>query len=184
MIMIVAQSYTTDRESGVLGRILITPTTSGDIVMGSVVSYLVVGLFQAALVFACVYALGYHPDAGAPGLAVGFLLITVFALCNIGFGLIAAAVSRSAGSATGISFLFLMPQLFLGTFVGSALSPAAQAAGRVLPAYYVTDAITSLWTRGASVTSPAVLTDLGAVIASSVIILAVGVQVFKRFGNR
>jgi ABC-2 type transport system permease protein len=184
MIMIVAQSYTTDRESGVLGRILVTPTTSGDIVMGSVVSYLVVGLFQAALVFACVYALGYHPDAGASGLVVGFLLITVFALCNIGFGLIAAAVSRSAGAATGISFLFLMPQLFLGTFVGSALSPAAQAAGRVLPAYYVTDALTSLWTRGASVTSPAVLTDLGAVAASSIIILAVGVQVFKRFGNR
>ena len=184
MIMIVAQSYTTDRETGVLGRIMVTPTTSGDIVMGSALSYLVVALFQALLVFVCVYALGYHPDAGTGGLVVGFLLITVFALCNIGFGLITAAVSKSVGAATGISFIFLMPQLFLGTFVGSALSPTAQEAGRFLPAYYVTDALTSLWTRGASVTSPAVIADLGAVVLSSVIILAAGVLIFRRMASR
>jgi len=184
MIMIVAQSYTTDRETGVLGRIMVTPTTSADIVMGSAVSYLVVALFQALLVFACVYALGYHPAAGTAGLAFGFLIITVFALCNIGFGLITAAIAKSAGAATGISFFFLMPQLFLGTFVGSALSPAAQEAGRVLPAYYVTDALTSLWTRGASVTSPAVMTDLAAVVVSSLAILTLGVLIFRKLASR
>jgi len=184
MIMIVAQSYTTDRETGVLGRILVAPTTSADIVMGSVVSYLVIALLQALLVFACVYALGYHPTAGTEGLAAGFLIITVFALCNIGFGLITAAISKSAGAATGISFVFLMPQLFLGTFVGSALSPTAQVAGRFVPAYYVTDALTSLWTRGAAVTSPAVLTDLAAVVVSSVAVLTVGVLIFRRMATR
>jgi ABC-2 type transport system permease protein len=183
MIMMVAQSFTGDRENGLLRRILVTPTTSADIVMGSVVSYLVIGLFQAMLIFACVYALGYVPVGGAAALLVGFLIITVFALCNIGFGLIAAAIAKSAGAATGISFVFLMPQLFLGTFVGSALSSTAQAAGRFLPAYYVTDALTSLWTRGAAVTGTAVLTDLAAVSISSVVILLVGVQVFKRFGK-
>ena len=183
MIMIVAQSYTTDRETGMLGRILVTPTTGAEIVMGSVLSYLVIALVQALLVFACVYALGYHPAADAAGLGVGFLIVTVFALCNIGFGLITAAVSKSAGAATGISFVFLMPQLFLGTFVGSALSSTAQEAGKLFPAYYVTDALTSLWTRGASVTSSAVMTDLAAVAASSVLILATGVLVFRRFGR-
>ena len=184
MIMIVAQSYTVDRETGVLGRILVTPTTSADIVLGSVLSYLVIAMVQALLVFACVYALGYHPAAGTAGLVAGFAVVTVFALCNIGFGLITAAVSKSAGAATGISFAFLMPQLFLGTFVGSALSTTAQEAGRFLPAYYVTDALTSLWTRGASVTSLAVVTDLAAVTVSSAIILAAGVLIFRKFGSR
>ena len=114
---------------------------------------------------------------------VRFLIVTVFALCNIGFGLITAAIAKSAGAATGISFAFLMPQLFLGTFVGTALSSTAQAAGRFLPAYYVTDALTSLWTRGASVASPAVLSDLAAVSAASVVILLAGVLVFKRLGK-
>ncbi|HMD78781.1 MAG TPA: hypothetical protein VKF39_02235, partial [Nitrososphaerales archaeon] len=122
--------------------------------------------------------------ADMAGLIVGFLVITVFALCNIGFGLITAAIARSAGAATGISFAFLMPQLFLGTFVGTALSSTASAAGRFLPAYYVTDALTSLWTRGAPALSQAVLTDVAFVFVSSVVILFVGVQVFKRFGNR
>ena len=184
MIMIVAQSYTSDRDTGVLGRILVTPTTSAEIVMGSVLSYLVIAMVQSLLVFACVYGLGYHPSAGTAELLVGFVIVTVFALCNIGFGLITAAVSKSAGAATGISFVFLMPQLFLGTFVGSALSSTAQEAGRFLPAYYVTDALTSLWTRGASVTSPAVVSDLAAVIVSSAVILAAGVLIFRRFGSR
>lgn len=183
MIMMVAQSYTAERENGLLSRILVTPTTSSDIVMGSVVSYLLIGLLQAVLVFACVYGLGYHPVGGAEAIVVGFLIVTIFALCNIGFGLITAAIAKSAGAATGLSFVFLLPQLFLGTFVGTALSPTAQTAGKFIPAYYVTDALTSLWTRGASVTSPAVLTDLAAVSAASVIILLVGVQVFRRLGK-
>ena len=184
MIMMVAQSFTTERENGLLSRILVTPATSADIMAGSVVSYLAIGLVQALLVFSCVYALGYHPATDPAGLLVGFLVITVFALCNIGFGLITAALAKSAGAATGLSFAFLMPQLFLGTFVGSALSSTAAAAGRFVPAYYVTDALTSLWTRGASVLSQTVLTDVAFVSVSSVVILLVGVQVFKRFGNR
>jgi ABC-2 type transport system permease protein len=183
MIMMVAQSFTSDRENGLLSRILVTPATGADVFMGTVVSYLVIGLVQALLVFLCVYALGYHPLADPAGLIMGFSIVAVFALCNIGFGLIAAAVSRSAGAATGISFVFLMPQLFLGTFVGTALSATAQAAGRFVPAFYVTDALTSLFTRGAAVTSQAVLTDFAVVSASSVVILLVGIQVFKRFGR-
>jgi ABC-2 type transport system permease protein len=183
MIMIVAQSYTTERENGLLSRILMTPATSADVVMGSVISYLVIGLVQALLVFMSVYALGYRPVADLEGLLAGFLIVSVFALCNIGFGLITAAISRSAGAATGISFLFLMPQLFLGTFVGTALSATAQEAGRFVPAYYVTDALTSLFTRGAAVTSQSVLTDLAVVSASSIVILFVGIQIFKRSGK-
>ena len=183
MIMMVAQSYTAERENGLLNRILATPAAGSDVIMGSVVSYLVIGLFQAVLVFACVYGLGYHPAGGVEAIAIGFLIVTIFALCNIGFGLITAAIAKSAGAATGISFIFLLPQLFLGTFVGSALSSTAQTAGRFIPAYYVTDALTSLWTRGASVTSPAVLTDLAAVSAASIIILLVGVQAFRRLGK-
>jgi ABC-2 type transport system permease protein len=183
MIMIVAQSFTGDRENGLLRRILVTPTTGADIVMGSIISYLAIGLFQALLVFACVYALGYVPIGGVPALLVGFFIITIFALCNVGFGLITAAIAKSAGAATGISFLFLMPQLFLGTFVGSALSSTAQVAGRFIPAYYVTDALTSLWTRGAAVTSTSVLSDIGAVSVSSLVVLLIGVRAFKRNGK-
>ena len=179
LIMMVAGSFTADRESGMLNRILVTPATSSDIMLSTAISYLAIGLVLVALVFGSAYAMGYHPDASTAGLALGFIIATVFALCNVGFGLITAALAKTTGAATGISFLFLLPQLFLGTFVGSALSGGAQAAGRFVPAYYVTDALTSLFTRGAAPTSPSVLTDLAVVIVSSVVILITGILVFK-----
>ncbi len=181
LIMIVAQSFTTDRDNGMLRRIMVTPTTSGELMMSQVVSYLLIGLVQVILVFASAYALGYHPKTDLAGLSIGFLIATIFAICNVGFGLITAAIAKTSGAATGISFLFLLPQLFLGTFVGMALSSSAQVAGKFVPAYYVTDALTSLFTRGASATSPAVLTDLAIVSASSVVILLVGVMLFRKY---
>jgi ABC-type Na+ efflux pump permease subunit len=180
LIIMVAGSFTSDRESGMLNRIVVTPATSSDVMLGSAVSYLLIGLAQVLLVLGSAYALGFHPDTGAAGLLVGVVIATVFALCNVGFGLITASIAKSASAATGVSFLFLLPQLFLGTFVGSALGSAAQTAGRFVPAWYVTDALTSLFSRGASATSPAVLTDLLAVSVSSVVILAAGVLLFKR----
>ena len=180
LIMMVAGSFTSDRESGMLNRIVVTPATSSDVMVGSSVSYLLIGLVQVLLVLGSAYALGFHPDTGPAGLAMGILIATLFALCNVGFGLITASIAKSAGAATGISFIFLLPQLFLGTFVGSALGQSAQMAGRFVPAWYVTDALTSLFARGASPTSGAVLFDLLVVLASSVAILAIGVILFSR----
>lgn len=183
LIMMVAQSFTTDRESGMLRRIVSSPTSASELFTSQVVSYLLIGVVQALLVLASAYALGYHPDTGLGGIALGLLIASLFAVCNVGFGLIAASISKSAGAATGISFIFLLPQMFLGTYVGMALSSSAQAAGRFVPSYYVTDALTSLFTRGAAVASFTVLTDLVIVGASSIVILIVGITLFRKFGG-
>lgn len=180
LITMVAGTFTAEREGGILNRIIVTPATSADVMLGSALSYLVVGLVQVLLVLGSAYALGFHPDAAAMGILVGILIATLFALCNVGFGLITASIAKSASAATGLSFIFLLPQLFLGTFVGSALGSAAQTAGKFVPAYYVTDALTSLFSRGASPTSPAVLTDLGVVTIVSVVVMGIGVFLFGR----
>ena len=109
-----------------------------------VVSYMGIALIQAALVFAMTYALGFRPEVGA-AYGFAFVMVLVFSLSNVGFGLITATISKSAGAATGISFLFVLPQLFLGTFVGASLSSSAQVAGKFVPSYYVTNALTSLF---------------------------------------
>lgn len=183
LIMMVAQSFTSDRESGMLRRVATTPTSASEIVTAQVLSYLLIGAVQALLVLGSAFALGYRPDNGIPGVALGLVIASVFSVCNVGFGLIAASIARTAGAATGISFLFLLPQMFLGTYVGMALSSTAQNAGRFVPSYYVTDALNSLFTRGAAATSVTVLTDLGVVAASSLLILVVGIYTFRSFGN-
>ena len=181
LIMMVAQSFTQDRENGMMKRIRITPTTPTEFMTSQVLSYMVIALVQAALVFAMVYLMGFRPNVGIPIYAFAFILVLVFSLSNVGFGLITATVAKSSGAATGLSFLFVLPQLFLGTFVGAALSSAAQVAGKFVPSYYVTDALTSLFLRGASITSAAVLLDFAAVSVSCVAILAIGIILYGKY---
>jgi ABC-2 type transport system permease protein len=181
LIMMVAGSFTEDRENGMMKRIRITPTTPTEFMISQVLSYMVIALAQAILVFVMAYIMGFRPSVAIPVYTFAFILVLLFSLSNIGFGLITATISKSSGTATGLSFLFVLPQLFLGTFVGASLSSAAQTAGKFVPSYYVTDALTSLFLRGAAVTSPVVLIDLAAVSISCAAILAVGILLYGKY---
>jgi ABC-2 type transport system permease protein len=181
LIMMVAQSFATDRENGMMKRIRVTPTTPTEFMTSQVLSYMVIALVQAALVFVMVYLMGFKPNVGIPAYAFAFVLVLMFSLSNVGFGLITATIAKSPGAATGISFLFVLPQLFLGTFVGASLSSAAQVAGKFVPSYYVTDALTSLFLRGAAFTSPVVLLDFAVVSVSCVAILVAGVILYGKY---
>jgi len=181
LIMMVAGSFTQDRENGMMKRIRITPTTPTEFMTSQVVSYMIIALIQAALVFAMTYVMGFRPQVGIPIYAFAFVLVLLFSLSNIGFGLITATIAKTSGAATGISFLFLLPQLFLGTFVGATLSSAAQIAGKFVPSYYVTDALTSLFLRGAAITSNIVLLDTTIVIVFCGAILAIGIILYGKY---
>jgi ABC-2 type transport system permease protein len=181
LIMMVAQSFTADRENGMMKRIRISPVTPSEFMTSQVISYMVIALIQAALLFALTYAIGFRPPVGIPVYAFAFLIVLVFSVSNVGFGLITATIAKSSGAATGLSFVFLMPQMFLGTFVGASLSGIAQTAGKAVPSYYVTDALTSMFLRGASITSPTVLLDFGIVSASCIGILAVGIVLYAKY---
>jgi len=180
LIMMVAQSFTQDRENGMMKRIRTSPTTSTEFMASQVVSYMGIALIQAALIFGMTYSLGFKPDVGITAYSFAFVLVLIFSLSNVGFGLITATISKSAGAATGLSFLFVLPQMFLGTFVGASLSSGAQVAGKFVPSYYVTNALTSLFLRGAVVTSPPILMDLAVVSVSCAAILAVGIVLYAK----
>jgi ABC-type multidrug transport system permease subunit len=183
LTMIVAQSFTLDRDSGLLRRINVTPTTAAEFMSSQAISNMIEALIQAAVVFAMAFAVGYRPKGDTSTLALAFVLVLVFSLCNVGFGLITATLAKSPGAATGIAFLFIMPQMFLGTFVGASMSSSAQSAGKFVPSYYVTDALTSLFLRGAPLASPSVLFDLTVTTACSAAVLMIGVILFKKCGK-
>jgi len=183
LIMIVGESFVLDRESGLLRRIYTTPTTSGEFMASHVISNMLLAIIQVVLVFVMAFLVGYRPLGGALGLVMAFILLSVFSLSCVGFGLITASLARSPGAATGIAFIFVIPQMFLGTFVTAGISAGAQAIGKIVPSFYVTDALTSLFLRGAPVSSPTIILDLTALIASSVIVLLLGVLLFKKYGR-
>lgn len=125
--------------------------------------------------------MGFKPNVEFSAYALAFTLVLIFSLSNVGFGLITATIAKTSGAATGLSFLFVLPQLFLGTFVGASLSSSAQIVSKFVPSYYVTDALTSLFLRGAAVTSPTILLDLTIVSASCIAILAIGIILYAKY---
>ncbi len=183
LTMTVALSFTDDREKGLLRRINITPTTPAEFMASQVISNMMVALTQVALVFGMAYLVGYRPDVSVVSFALAFIIMSIFALCNVGFGLITATIAKSSGSAAGISFIFIMPQMFLGTFIGAGQSSSVQAASKFVPSHYVTDALTSLFLRGAPMSSPTILLDLSIVTIVSVIALFVGILLFGKYGK-
>jgi ABC-2 type transport system permease protein len=181
LIMIVAQSFTQDKENGMMKRIRISPTTPTEFMTSQVLSYMTIALVQAVLVFAMTYVMGFKPGVGIPSYAFAFILVLIFSVSNVGFGLITATIAKSSSAATGLSFLFVLPQLFLGTFVGASLSGGAQIVGKFVPSYYVTDALTSLFLRGAPITSITILLDLAVVSISCIGILIAGIVLYAKY---
>jgi len=182
-IMTVAQSFTFEREKGLLRRIRTTPTTSSEFMASQAVSNMIIAMIQVATVFLVATLVGYQPLGDVTSFILAFIILSIFSLCCVGFGLIAATLAKSSGAATGIAFIFIMPLMFLGTFVSVGLSAIAKDAGKFVPSYYVTDALTSLFLRGASVTSPAILLDISIVTIYSAVVLILGIILYGKYGK-
>jgi ABC-2 type transport system permease protein len=176
--MIVAEGFTVERAEGLLQRLQVTPTTPTDIITSSVIAYMVTALIQVFIVFIVSGLMGFNPQTDISGIVFAFVIVLIFALINIGFGLITASIAKNPGSATGISFVFIMPQMLFGTFV-----PVPEIIGQLVPSYYVTDALTSVLLRGASITSSTVLFDFGITVVVSMTVIIAGIVIFAKYGK-
>lgn len=177
LTMTIAQGITDEKEKGVLKRIYLTPVKSEEIMTGLTIANVTIALIQTALVFFMAFLMGYRPEGGV---LFSFLMVSVFSLSCIGFGLITGAISKNSGMATGISFIFIIPQMFLGTFVSLGSSTIIN---KMVPSYYVTDALTSLLLRGAPASSGAVLLDLGILMIYSIVVFIIGIFAFNKISK-
>jgi ABC-type multidrug transport system permease subunit len=177
--LLVAQAFSTEREQGLLRRVSVTPTSSSEVIVSHVIANLITGAVQVAIVYVAAGLMGFRAQATPLGIAYAMTIVLLLVLCNVGFGLITASLVKSSGAATGLSFVFILPQMLLGTFV-----PTSPAVAPFVPSHYVTDALTSLFLRGAPLSSPVIMMDLLVVAVVGVVTVVVGVFVFHRYGSR
>ena len=182
MTMIVAQSMTVERDEGLLKRLRTTPASSADYLVSQTLSYMIIAVVQVTLVLASSFLIGYRPESGVAGVAFTFVISVAFSLVAVGFGLISATLSKSAEAATGISFVFIMPQMFFGTFM--PLGGPTEAISKFVPSKYVTDALTTLFLRGAPITTPTIWTNLAIISVVGLLLIVVGIVLFERVGSR
>jgi len=180
IIMTVAMSFSEDREKGLLRRLNTTPLTSGEFIGSHIVTNTLISVSQVVIVVALSFLMGFKGDIG--GLGIAFIFMIFLSVCSVGLGLITATIAKSPGAATGISFIFIMPQMFLGTYIVPATDATAMIS-MFLPSAYVTDAITMLF-NGVPLTNPIIWLKLLTVALISVVIVIVGILLFKKYGNK
>ncbi len=179
LIMTIAQSFSTERQEGLLKRMNTTPMSSGEFMGSQIITNMIIAILQVIIVFVIAVLMGFRPKSGVNGIFLAFPVIALFSLSSVGLGLITATVSKNPETATGISFVFILPQMFLGTFL--PLTNTTRRIAMFIPSYYVVDALTLIF--GGDWTNTNILLDVSVISIVSVIIVAIGIILFKKFGN-
>lgn len=180
IIMIVAQSFTDMRDQGLLKRLNTSPMTSVDFMASEIISNMILVIFQVIIVYLLALPFGFNPKANILGMLLAFILMMIFSLSSVGLGLITATISKSSGTATGISFIFILPQMFLGTFI--PVTPTTEPIAMFMPSYYATKALSAIFSGDLANTW--VTTGFTFITIVSLLIITIGVFLFKKYGNK
>ncbi len=181
-ILDVASSVAGGRELGLQRRINTTPLTSTEFISSQIISYTIKPLLQLLLGLGMALIVGYRPA----NTAVGYLLVIVFLViltfCCVGLGLITANFAKSAGAASGLAFIFIVPQQIFATFI----PPEFMGAGTfkwIFPSFYATDGLGLIF-AGTPLTDSRIWIRLGILFAISIVIYVIGIFVYEKNKNK
>ncbi len=179
VVMTIAQSFSSERQEGLLKRLNTTPMTSSDFMGSQILAHMLIAVLQVLVVFVLALALGFRPTSGVAGVLLALPVTAVFSLSSVGLGLITATISKTPEAATGISFVFILPQMFFGTFVPMTATTRQIAA--FIPSYYLLDALSLIFQGDWMNTN--ILLDLGVISVFSIAVVALGILLFGRYGS-
>jgi ABC-2 type transport system permease protein len=180
LIMTIAQSFSSERQEGLLRRLNTTPMTSAEFMGSQIITNMLISTVQVIIVIVLAFLLGFNPSSGIIGALLALPVVALFALSSVGLGLITATISKTPEAATGISFIFILPQMFFGTFV--PISSTTEQIATFVPSYYVVDALKLIFEG--NLMNPSILLDLSVISIVSILIVLIGIFLFEKYGNR
>ena len=126
-VIITAMGLARERETGTLEQVMVTPMSSIVLLIGKLLPYVGIGLFDFLLALVVATQLFDVPIRGPLGVAL--LGTTAYVTCTLGIGLFISTVSRTQQQAFIGGFLFLMPSLLLS----GVMTPLWGIPGWLLP---------------------------------------------------
>ncbi len=172
-----ARIMVTDKEKGLLSRLLTTPTRPWDFISGYTLCLVVIAVAQIIIFIAA--AMGFGVDiVGSLGLT--FLIFLLTALSSIGIGMVVASLSKSVNQAEPLCWLFAMPLASLsGCWFSIDLLPSyLKNIAFAFPYAHSIVAARSVITRGVGLEG--IATDFLFLVGWAVGIFAIGIILFRR----
>ncbi len=177
--LLTALTIAREWERGTMEQLVSTPVTKGEIIVGKLLPYLVIGLLDVILAVAIGRALFEVPFRGSVGL---LLVMTVFFLIgSCGVGLFLSAALRSQVLATQFAMIATyLPALLLSGFIFAIanMPPAVQALTYLFPARYYVTVSKAVFLKGVGIS---VLWPQGlALVALAAVSIGLTVTVFHK----
>jgi ABC-2 type transport system permease protein len=165
------------RERGVWQRLRTAPVSKAQFLLAKAIATTLIGLFQFIVVYAVAYAV-FH--VRIEGSVAGFVALAVlFCVLNASFGLMLAAIGRSAGATRGLAMMVILLLVMLGgAWVPAFVFPKwLQQASLAAPTRWAVDGLDAMSWRGLGfATAVAPLMVLG---ASALACMAIAIWRFR-----
>jgi len=172
-----ASAVTGDRDHGVQRRMKTTPITSGEVIIGQMLSYTIIPIIQTAIILVTALLMGFRPNITLPGVLLVFVFMIFLSFCSVGLGLITATIAKDARAAGSLAFIFIVPQQLFGSFI--YMGEATKVIGYFMPSQYVTEAIYRI-SYGPNLTDVFIWIDLLMIVVISAVIYVIGVKLYDR----
>jgi ABC-2 type transport system permease protein len=188
-------SFLRERIGGTLERLLATPITRSEIVIGYSLGFGFFATLQIALVLAFVLGRLEIPALGpVPAFALGlgvrvagnpliaYLLVLVLGLGAVSLGIFLSTFARSELQILQFIPVVIVPQGLLGGFFWpiDQLPSLLQPVARILPVTYAIDGLRQVMIAGADLTSGQVLFDLAVLTAIAAVFMVLASATIRR----
>jgi len=188
-------SFLRERVGGTLERLLATPVSRAEIVLGYSLGFGFFATLQVAIVLAFVLGRLDIPALGpVPAFAIGlgvhtagnplisYLLVLVLGLGAVSLGIFLSTFARTELQILQFIPIVIVPQGLLGGFFWpiEGLPSLLQPVARILPVTYAIDGLRQVMIAGADLSSPQVLLDLGVLTGIAAIFVVLAAATIRR----
>lgn len=178
MGMMVALALVEYRKTGLLKRVQTTPVSPSAYLGSHIVANMIIAVVQGLIVLLVARLLGYVPLGGVVGLLLAVVFLALLAVTAVGLGLLTAAVAKDTGAASGIAVIFIVPMMMFGSLL-AVFNETTRNIARFMPNYYVSDSLSIIFHKG-DLSDPVIWQNLLILTVISLVIVVVGIQLFKR----
>jgi len=178
MIIITGLAITRERERGTMENLLSTPVHPGEVIIGKIIPYIMVGYVQVTLVLLAAKFLFNVPFLGSVPLLV--TLTFLFIVANLAVGITFSTIAKNQLQAVQMAFFFFLPSLLLSgyMFPFRGMPGWAQAIGECLPLTHFLRIVRGILLKGNGLTECA--PDLWPIALFVTVMLTIGIKRYRQ----
>lgn len=178
MIIITGLAITRERERGTMENLLSTPAHPGEVIIGKIVPYIIIGYLQVFLILAAAKFLFAVPMLGS--LTLLLALTFLFIVANLAVGITFSTIAKNQLQAVQMAFFFFLPSLLLSgyMFPFRGMPGWAQAIGECLPLTHFLRVVRGILLKGNGLAECA--PDLWPIVLFVAVMLTLGIKRYRQ----